>query len=158
MFYSKIVGDYGSNFPQKLLLTDRQVENLRKAFVDKSPTHINPSETQLSKKVQSGGFLGRLLGPLLEIGLPLLKNIIKPLAKSVSILLGLTAAASAAGAGIHEKMLGCGGSSGPKTTTLIISNDEMKDIIEIVKCLEDSGLLFIIKYFLTYNFLTVAPL
>ena len=85
--------------------------------------------------IQSGGFLGRLLGPLLKAGLPLIKNVIKPLAKSVLIPLGLTAAASAADAGIHKKILGSG------TTTLIISNDEMKDIIKIVKSLEDSGLL-----------------
>ena len=53
--------------------------------------------------MQSGGFLGRLLGPLLKTGLPLTKNIIKPLAKSVLISLGLFAAASAADAGIHKK-------------------------------------------------------
>ena len=52
--------------------------------------------------IQSGGFLGRLLGPLLKIGLPLIKNVIKPV-KSVLIPVGLTAAASAADAGIHEK-------------------------------------------------------
>ena len=53
--------------------------------------------------IQSGGFLGRLLGPLLKTGLPLIKNVIKQLAKSVLILLGLTAAASVADAGIHKK-------------------------------------------------------
>ena len=52
---------------------------------------------------QSGGFLGRLLGPLLKTGLPLMKNVIRPLAKSVLIQLGLTAAASAADGGIHKK-------------------------------------------------------
>ena len=88
--------------------------------------------------VQSEGFLGRLLGPLLKTGLPLRKNLIKQLAKSVLIPLRLTAAASAADAEIHKKILG---SSNNNTTTLIISNDEMKDIIEIVKSLEDSGLL-----------------
>ena len=82
--------------------------------------------------IQSGVFLGRLLGPLLKTGLPLMKNVIKPLAKSILAPLGLTAAAAAANAGIHKEILGSG------TTTLIISNDEMKDIIRIVK---DSGLL-----------------
>ena len=82
-----------------------------------------------------GGFLARLFGPLLKTGLPLMKNLIKPLAKSVLILLGLTAAASAADAGIHKKILGSG------TTTRIILNDKMKHIIKIVKSLEDSGLL-----------------
>ena len=85
--------------------------------------------------IQSGGFLGRLHGPLLKTGLPLMKNVIKPLAKSVLIPLGLTAAASATDAGIHKKILGSG------RAMLIISNDEMKDIIRIVKSLEDSGLL-----------------
>ena len=69
--------------------------------------------------------------------LPLMKNVIKPLAKSVLIPLGLTAAASAADAGIHKKILG---SEHINTTTLIISNDKMKDIIRIVKSLDDSGL------------------
>ena len=86
--------------------------------------------------IQSGGFLGRLLGPLLKTGLQLIKNVIKPLAKSVLIPLGLTAAASAADAGIHKKILGSG-----NNITLIISNDEIEDIIKIVKSLEDSGLL-----------------
>ena len=69
--------------------------------------------------------------------LPLMKNVIKPLAKSVLIPLGLTAAASAADAGIHKKILG---SEHNNTTTLIMSNDKMKDIIRIVKSLDDSGL------------------
>ena len=56
--------------------------------------------------VQSGGFLGKLLGPLLKTGLPLIKNVITPLAKSVLIPLGLTAAASAADARIHKKNIG----------------------------------------------------
>ena len=76
------------------------------------------------------------LGPLLKTGLPLIKNVIKSLAKSVLIPLGLTAVASAGDAGIHKKILGSG-----NMTTLIISNDERKDIIKIVKFLEDSGLL-----------------
>ena len=65
-----------------------------------------------------------------------MKNVIKPLAKSVLIPLGLTAAASAADAGIHKKILGSG-----NMTALIISNDQIEDIIKIVKSLEDSGLL-----------------
>ena len=85
--------------------------------------------------IQSGGFLGKLLGPLLKTGLPLIKSVIKPLAKSVLIPLGLTAAGSAADAGIHKKILGSG-----NNTILIISNDEMDDILKIVKSLEDSGL------------------
>ena len=95
--------------------------------------------------IQSGGFLGRLLGPLLKTGLPLIKNVIKPLAKRILIPLGLTATASAADAGIHKKILGSGhnrhSSSVLHNTTLIISDNEMEDIIKIVKSLEDSGLL-----------------
>ena len=54
--------------------------------------------------IKSGGFLGRLLGPLLKTGLRLIKNEVKPLAKSVLIPLGLTAAASVADGGIHKKI------------------------------------------------------
>ena len=72
-----------------------------------------------------------------------MKSVIKPLAKSVLISLGLTAAASAADAGIHKKILGSGHplDLAPHNTILIISNDEMDDILKIVKSLEDSGLL-----------------
>ena len=92
-------------FLHKLLLTNRQVPNLRKAFANHLSANIKLSKAQLSKMIQSGGFLGRLLGRLLKTGLPLLKNVIKPLAKSALIPLGLTAAASAADAGIHKKIL-----------------------------------------------------
>ena len=61
------------------------------------------SKTELSKMIQSGGFLEKLLGPLLKTGLPLIKNVIEPLAKSVLIPLGLTAATLAADAGILKK-------------------------------------------------------
>ena len=98
-----MISDDETNFPHKLLLTNRQVSNLCKAFTNKSSTDIKLSKAQLSKIIQSGGFLGRRLGPLLKTGLPLIKNVIKPLAKSVLIPLGLTAAASAADAGIHKK-------------------------------------------------------
>ena len=73
---------------------------------------------------------------LLKTGLPLMKNVLQPLAKSVLIRLGLTAIASAADARIHKKILGSG------TATLIISNEEVEDIMKIVKSLEDFGLLF----------------
>ena len=119
------------------MLTNRQVANIRKAFTNNLSRDIKLSKTQLSKMIQSGRFLGTLLGPLLKTGLPLMKSVIKPLAKSVLIPLGLTAAASAVDAGIHKKILG----SGHNNTTLIISNDEMDDILKIVKSLEDSGVL-----------------
>ena len=84
---------------------------------------------------QSGGYLSRILGPLLKTGLPLMKNVLKPLAKNVLISLGLTAAASTTDAAIHEKMFESG------VTTLISLKEEMNDIIKIVKSLEESGLL-----------------
>ena len=100
-----MIGDSNvkTNFPHELLPTDRQVSSIRKAFSNNSSANIKLSKTKLSKMIQSGGFLGRLLGPLLKTGLPLIKNVIKPLAKSVLIPLGLTAAAAAADAGIHKK-------------------------------------------------------
>ena len=98
-----MIGENETNFPHKLLLTNRQIANLCKAFANYLSTNIKLSKTQLSKMIQLGGFLGKLLGPLLKTGLPLIKNVIKPLAKSVLIPLGLTAAASAADAGIHKK-------------------------------------------------------
>ena len=100
---SNMIGDNENNFPHELLLTNRQVANLRKAFANYLSIDVKLSKPQLSKMIQSGGFLGRLLGPLLKTGLRLIKNVIKLLAKSVLIPLGLTAAASAADAGIHKK-------------------------------------------------------
>ena len=65
---SNMIGDDEINFPHQLLLTNRQVANLRKAFAGKSSTDIKLSKNQISKMMQSGGFLGRLLGPLLKTG------------------------------------------------------------------------------------------
>ena len=125
---SNMVGNSGDNtiFPHELLLTNRQVANIRKAFANNLSTDIKFSKAQLSKMIQSGGFLGKLLGPLLRNGLPLMKSVIKPLAKGVLVPLGRTAAALAADAGIHKKM---------------DEMDEMDDILKIVKSLEDSGVL-----------------
>ena len=100
---SNMIGDNETNFPHKLLLTNRQVSNLLKAFANYSSADIKLSKTQVSKMIQSGGFLGRFLGQLLKTGLSLISNVMKPLAKSVLIPLGLTAAALAADAGIHKK-------------------------------------------------------
>ena len=127
-----MIGDSNDkgNFPHELLLTDREVSSIRKAFANNSSVDIKFSKTQLSKMIQSGGFLGKLLGPLLKTRLPLIKNIITPLARSVLIPLGLTTAASAADTGIHKKILGSG------NTALIISNKDMD-----VKIVKDSGLL-----------------
>ena len=132
-----MIGDSNdkNNFPHELLLTDRQVSSIRKAFSNNSSVDIKFLKTKLSKIIQLDGFFGKLLGPLLKTGLPLIKNLIIPFAKSVLIPLELTAAASAADAVIHKKILGSG------NTTLIISNKDIEDLTKIVKSLEDSGLL-----------------
>ena len=126
-----------TNFPHELLLTNRQVANIRKAFAKNTSTNIKLSKTQLSKMIQSGGFLGNLLGklagPLMKVAMPLAKNVLAPL--------GLSAAMSATDGSIKKKMLGSGVAKGAGTTTLIISNDEMNGIFKIIKSLENSGLL-----------------
>ena len=124
----------GNDLPHELLLTTRQKTKLRNAFNNNMSTDLKLSKTKVVKIIQSGGFLSKLLGPLLKPGLPSIKNIIKPLPKSVLIPLGLTVAASAADAGIHKKILGSG------NTTLIISNEEMSDIMKIMQVLEDSNI------------------
>ena len=88
--------DDEANFPHKLLLTNRQDANIRKAFANHTSTDINLSKTQLTK-MQKGGFL-RFLALFLKSGLSLLKCVIKPLG-----MLVLTAAASATDAAINKK-------------------------------------------------------
>ena len=130
---SNMVGNSNdnTNFPHELLLTNRQVANICNAFAIHSSIDIKLSKTQLSKMIQSGGFLGNLLdkltGPLMKVAMPLAKNVLAPL--------GLSAAMPAIDGSIKKKMLGSG------ATTLIISDDEMDDILKIVKSLEDSGIL-----------------
>ena len=126
------IGDFNdiANFPHELLLTEKKVSSTGKSFADNSSVDIKFSKTQLSKMIQSRGFLGKFLGLLLKAGLPLIKNVITPLAKSVIIPLGLTAAASAADTGIHKKILGLvdrrySSSSASHNTTLIISNKDI---------------------------------
>ena len=125
-----------NNFPYKCLLTNTQVSKIRKAIANGSSANRKLSKTQLHKIVQSGRFLVRLLGPLLKTRLPLIGNVLKPLAKSILISLVLAAAASATDAAIHKKIFESG------FATLIISNEEMNNM-KIVKSLEESG--FLIK-------------
>ena len=134
--WSSVVGDSNDerNLLHKLVLTNTKVSKLFKAFKNGSSTNKKLSKIQLHKIGQSEGFLGRLLGPLIKTGLPLIRNILKPLAKNVLIPLQLIAAASAADATIHKKMFGSG------VTALIILNVKMNDVMKIVKCLEESGL------------------
>ena len=94
-FSSNVVGDSNdeNSFSHKFLLTNTQISKLQKAFANGSSTNLKLSKTQLHKIGQSVGFLHRLLQPLLKTGLLLMKNVLKPLAKSLSIQLGLKAAA-----------------------------------------------------------------
>ena len=110
----------GNDLPHDLLLTTRQKTKLRNAFNNNMSIDLKLSKAQISKTIQSGGFLGsflsKLAGSLMNVAIPLAKNILAPL--------GITAAASAIDAGIQKKIHGSG------TITLIISNEEMNDIIE----------------------------
>ena len=121
---SNMVGSFNDkiNLPE-LLLTNKQVANIFKTFVNSFSADIKLLKTQLFKMILSRGSFGRRLGLSLRTGLPLMKNLIKPLAKSVLIPLGLTTTVSAADAAMHKKKLGSG-----NTTTIIISNDEMKTL------------------------------
>ena len=113
-----------------LLLTTRQKTKLRNAFNNKMPTNLKLSKALISKIVQFAGFLGSLLsklaGPLMQVAIPLAKNVLAPL--------GITASASIIDAGIQKKIHGLG------TTILIISNEEMNDIMIIVQTLDDSNI------------------
>ena len=120
-----------NNLPHELLLTARQTTKLRNAIENNTATDIKMPKAQISKIIQSGGFLGSLLGkiagPLMKVAVPLAKNILHPLV--------ITAAASAIGAGIQKRIHGSG------TTTLILSNEEMNDIIKFAQAFEDSNIL-----------------
>ena len=121
----------GNNLPHELLLTTRQITKLRNNIENNLQTDIKLSKAQKSKIIQSGGFLGKPFGPLLKTGLSLLKSDTKPLG-----LLVLTAASSAIDAGVQKKIYGS------ETTTLVISNEEMNDILKIIQALEDSNILY----------------
>ena len=117
------------------LLSNIQVLRFAEAFENGSSANIKLWKSLMHKLGQPGGYLGRLLRPLLKTGLSLMKNVLKSLAKSILIPLRLTVVASETDATIHYKMFGFG------TTTLITFNEEMNDIMKIVKSLEESGLL-----------------
>ena len=118
-----------------MVILNAQVLKLGKALANGSLANTKLSKTQLHKKRQSEGFLGRLLGPLLKAGLLLMGKVLKPLDKKVSLNLGLKAVASATDVAIHKKMFRSG------TMAVIISNEEMNDIMKIIRCLQESGLL-----------------
>ena len=120
----------GNDLPHELLLTTRQKTKLRNAFNNNMSTDLKLSKAQISKIIQSGGFLGSLLsklaGPLMKVEIPLAKNVLAPL--------GITATASAIDGGIQKKIHGSG------TIALIISKEEINDIMKIVQALEDSNI------------------
>ena len=122
---------HGNYLPHEFLLIARQKPKLRNTFNNNMLTDLKLSKPQISEIRQSEEFLGSLLnkleGLLMKVAIPLAKNVLSPL--------GITAAASAIDAGIQKKVDGSG------NTTLIISNEEMNDIMKIVQALEDSNIL-----------------
>ena len=124
----------GNGLPHELLLATRQKTKLRTVFNNNMSTDLKLSKSQISKIFQSEGFLGSLLsklvGPSMKVAIPIAKNV---LASS-----GMTAAASAIDAGIQKTKQKKHGSG---TTTLIISNEEMNDIMKIIQALDDSNIL-----------------
>ena len=114
-----------------MLLTTRQTTKLRNGIERNISTEIKLPKAQISKIIQSGGFLGSLLskiaGPLMKVAVPLAKNTLAPL--------GITAATSAID-GTIQKKIHCSG-----TKTLIISNEKMNNIMKIVQALEESNIL-----------------
>ena len=113
-----------------MLLTTRQNTKLRNAINNNLTTDIKLSKAQIKKLIQSGGFLGKLLsklaGPLMKVAMPSAKNVLAPL--------GLTAAMSAIDGSIQKKIHGSG-------VKLIIEQEDMKDIMKIIRALENSGIL-----------------
>ena len=98
MLLVNVISDQ-TNFPHNLLLTNTHVQRLGKVFANNSLVNIKLFKTQLPKIEKSEGYLGRLLGSLLEAGVPLMKNALKPLAKSYLVSLRLIVAASSTDAG-----------------------------------------------------------
>ena len=119
------------NSPHELLLTKTQAAKLKKAINNNMSVDIKLSRAQIKKLIQSGGFVGTLLsklaGPLMKVAMPLAKNVLAAL--------GLTAAMSAVDGSIQKKIHGSG------TTTLIIPNKDLEDVMKIIESLEDSGIL-----------------
>ena len=117
---------HGNDWPHELLLTTRQKAKLRNAFNSNMSPDLKLSKVQISQIIQSGGFLGqlicRLTGLLQKVAIHFVKNVLAPL--------GITVAASAIDAVIQKNIQGSG-------KTLIISNEEMNDIMKIVQVLED---------------------
>ena len=116
---SNVIGNSTNetNFPHRLLLTNTEVSKLRETFANYLWANVKLSKTQLHKRGQSWLFLGRLIGSLLRNGLSLLKNVLQPLAKSVLMPVGLTAAAASTTDVVIQKKFGSG------MTIFITSNE-----------------------------------
>ena len=116
---SNVIGNSTNetNFPHRLLLTNTEVSKLRETFANYLWANVKLSKTQLHKRGQSWLFLRRLIGSLLRNGLPLLKNVLQPLAKSVLMPVGLTAAAASTTDVVIQKKFGSG------MTIFITSNE-----------------------------------
>ena len=129
----------GKNLPHELLFTTKRTTKLTNAIEKNMSTNIKLCKNQISKIIQSGEFLGSLLSKLAG---PLMK-VADPLAKNILAALGITAATSAIDAGIQKKIHGSGrpSDSALHTLTLIISDKEMTDIMEILQALKDSSIL-----------------
>ena len=129
----------GSNdetkIPRKSSLTNIKISRIHKAFANRSSADTKFSKTHLSNVVQLGGFLGKFLGPLLKASLSSIRSVLKPLTKRVLIPSRLITVAPATDAAIQKKIFESG------MTTLIISNEEMDNIVHINKSLEESFLL-----------------
>ena len=114
----------------ELLLTTRQNSKLRNAINNNLMTDIKLNKAQMKKLIQSGGFLGKLLsklaGPLMNVAMPLAKNLLAPL--------GLTAAMSAIDGSIQKRIHDSG-------VKLIIEEEDVNDIMKIIEALENSGIL-----------------
>ena len=123
----------GNNLPHELLLTTRQKTKVRNTLNNNMSTDLKLSKDQISKIIRYGGFLGSLLNKLAaqltKIAVPVAKNVLAPL--------GIAAAASAIDAGIQKKTK----KHDSGNTTLIISDQEMKNIMKIIQALENSNLL-----------------
>ena len=119
------------DLPHELLLTIRQTTKLRNAIENNMSTDVRLSKAQIKKIIQSGGFLGSLLGklagPLMKVVIPLVKNVLAPL--------GVTTVMSVIDGSIQKKI------RGSLTKTLIISNKDMDYVMKIIKTLEDSSIL-----------------
>ena len=131
----KLSSNYVYNFPHNLLLTNIELSKLRKALENGSAANIELSKALLHKIRKLSEFLGWHLGLLLKTGLALKGNVLKPLAKSVLIPLGLKVTASATDATILKKIFGS------DTTLLTVLSEEMNGIMKTVKSLEESRLL-----------------